>query len=427
MKTRTLLWSIAAILLIALFTGAFWWKLRPQVITFDDGSTLTLVSVDYGKHHKPAIVRKSFNTDQDTLVVWVKQKHDPQQWANFQYYLYNAAGTACVASSGVYYGSDRQNNEIVGVQFSAFPRRQRKFYVRVQEYSQGSQEFSDNKFSISNPVHASFPSWGAENFPDTEEDENLSVTLKKLVAGVKGPYMRDSDDEDDPINQGVQAVFHAEMDGTNAGNWQPVAFDLSDATGNRDTAQSVNTQSQGDDSATTFQFGLWPDEPVWKLRVEFSKQSGFSDSELWRVSNLPLQEDRMQNFWNTGRIKNPADIFAATDLQGLRLEIFQVKHFTDMPPNSQPQGGLAIAVEPPPPDGMRLTLVELTDGQGNDINHWDYGQNQFRNRVIYRYGLQNLDGVTNLNLTLAVHKSRFVEFNVKPDVQAPVADNSSDQ
>jgi len=28
--------------------------------------------------------------------------------------------------------------------------------------------------------------------------------------------------------------------------------------------------------------------------------------------------------------------------------------------------------------------------------------------------MQNITGVTNLNLTIALHKSRFVEFTVKP-------------
>ena len=39
----------------------------------------------------------------------------------------------------------------------------------------------------------------------------------------------------------------------------------------------------------------------------------------------------------------------------------------------------------------------------------------------YRYGLRDLAGATNLNLTLALHKSRFVEFTAKPEKAAAAA------
>jgi hypothetical protein len=36
----------------------------------------------------------------------------------------------------------------------------------------------------------------------------------------------------------------------------------------------------------------------------------------------------------------------------------------------------------------------------------------------YGYQLQNIAGATNLNLTIALHKSRFVEFTAKPEKAA---------
>jgi hypothetical protein len=428
MKLKIVLWSSVLFIILGLIALAVWWELRPQIITFSDDSKLTLLSVDYGKHHKTKSVTHSFTTTDDALVVWVREQYDSQDWHNFQYYLYNREGTACIMGSESYMGNGRnRGNQTVAIQFSAFPRREGKFYLRAQENGNGGQELSDQKFVISNPARGSFGALSPVPLPDTEEDGDMSVTLKKLTTGAKTQFTRDNDDPDDPINLGVQAIFQVQLNGTNANAWQPVAVALSDATSNRDDVMSVNTQEQGDDLNSTFQYGLWPDEPAWKLRVEFSKQYGFNNTELWNVSGIPLQPGRMRDFWNYGRRQGQATVFAETDLQDLHLQVFPVKQFTDMPPNSQPQGGLTIQVSPALPDGMRLTLVKLTDDQNNDISHWDYGQNQTGKNTIYHYGLQNLDGVTNVNLTLALHRSRFLEFTAKPEIAPADASDQSNQ
>jgi len=42
----------------------------------------------------------------------------------------------------------------------------------------------------------------------------------------------------------------------------------------------------------------------------------------------------------------------------------------------------------------------------------------YGNTTLYTYGLTDISGLTNLNLTLALHKSRFVEFTAKPEKAA---------
>ena len=433
MKTKTLLWVGVAVIILVAIAGGVWWELRPQVINFDDGSKLTLLAVDFGKEHKPPLVKgarsrgRSFNTTNDTLVVWVHQQYDSQDWHSFQYYAYDKDSVACVGNSGMNWaGNARQGNEVIGVQFSAFPRHEGRFYIRAQENGNGGQDMSDDKFVVSNPSRGPFTSWATQPLPDTEEDGGFTVTLKKLVAGAKGPYNRGGDD-DDPINKGVQATFHAELNGTNASDWQPVAIETSDATGNSVTGW-LNAQPQGGDCLATYQYGLWPDESAWKLRVEFSKQANFNDNELWILQGIPLQPGRQRDFWNYARgRKAQNNAVAQTDLAGLHLSLLPVEQFTNMPPNSQPQGGLSIEIQPSLPEGTRLTIVKLTDDQGNDIQYWNYGNNQVNKGQYFRYGLQNLDGVTNVNLTLAVHKSHFVEFTVKPTTAPAESDQANQQ
>ena len=83
-----------------------------------------------------------------------------------------------------------------------------------------------------------------------------------------------------------------------------------------------------------------------------------------------------------------------------------------------------VQVTPPLPDGMRLTIARLTDDQTNDITFYENTWNAMRGASLTQCQLQNLGDATNLNLTIALHKSRFVEFTAKPEVAPPLSDNS---
>jgi len=284
MKTKILL-GVAIVLVLGLAAGAYWRLSRPQVITFSDDSKVTLLAVEYGKHHAPPTVKVSttstnktaarrgngpFTTTDDTLVVWVQEEYDSQQNHYFQFYAYDKADTACAASSTTHYvtAARRTGNDLVGIEFGAFPRRQGKFLVGVQEQSNNGQEMADHKLIIRNPVRKSFSQWMAESLPATKEDDDLSVTLTKLVFGADTSYNRNQDNADDPVNKGVQAVLQVQRNGKPATNWQPVSVETTDATGNH-ISGSCNTQQNGDECTTTYQWGLWADEPAWKVKFEF--------------------------------------------------------------------------------------------------------------------------------------------------------------
>ena len=219
------------------------------------------------------------------------------------------------ATYGRNYGNGRlQGNEIVAVQLDAFPRRQGKFVVRVQQQGNGGQEMSEQKFVISNPARKSFTKWTAEPLPATKVDDDVSVTLTKLVFGADTTYNRNQDNPDDPVNKGVQAVFQVQRNGKAAGNWQPVSVETSDATGNH-VSGWCNTQMNGDEDTTTYQWGLWPDEPAWKIKFEFSQQSDFAANELWTVQNIPMKPGRQQDFWNYNNLNRRSgtnSVFAET-------------------------------------------------------------------------------------------------------------------
>ena len=91
------------------------------------------------------------------------------------------------------------------------------------------------------------------------------------------------------MNKGVEIDFDAQQKGQSATNWRPVQIETTDATGNYIKGWINNYRQNGEMSGYFYQPGLWPDEPAWKVRVEFSRTSGFNADELWSVTNIPVQ------------------------------------------------------------------------------------------------------------------------------------------
>ena len=490
MKIKFILWGVVIILIIGLAAVAYWWMSRPQVITFSDDAKVTLLKVEYGKRHaaptakaaakpaaKPAAAAparrggaSSFTTPTDTLVICVRQQYDASnnQYHNFQYYVYDAAETACVQTYGVNYtGNSRGGNEVVGVRLDAFPRRQGKLHVRVQEQGNGGQELSEQKFVVSNPSGGkSFAKWTAEPLPSTKEDGDLSLTLTKLVAGADTPYQRNQDNPDDAMNKGAQVAFHVERAGKQATNWTPVSVETTDATGNRTAVNygpnGNQVQWNGDEGTFTYQYGLWPDEPAWKVRMEVTQSSDFSSDEQWTAQNIPVVLGSQQSFNSLAGARgtvvvrggvvrinppaggNPPDAptpCSEADLGGHHIKVFPAVQFTNVPPNYPQQGGFIVQIQPAlmnngmringanatqiTDDGLRLTLAKVTDGQGGEITPMNSGGAQFTSNLggansysTYRFTFRYLGGVTNINATIALHKNRSFEFTVKPEKAA---------
>jgi hypothetical protein len=236
-------------------------------------------------------------------------------------------------------------------------------------------------------------------------------------------YQRNQDNADDAANKGVQVVFHVERNGKPVTNWQPVSVETTDATGNHVNGGINGNQWQDNDDTVTYQYGLWPDEPAWKIKFEFSQQSDFAANELWTVPNLPVQPGRQQDFYNFGGRRGQTNaLFAETDLNGFHLKLFPAKQFTDAGQNDWMQSGLVVQASPDVAAGYRMS-VKITDDQNNEIQHNDYGTMRNNNLTTYRYRLQDIAGLTNLNVSIALHKSRFVEFTAKPTKQETSGNN----
>ena len=500
MKTGIILWSLALILIIALAAGAYWWMSRPQVITFSDGSKLTLLGVDYGKRHavpggklppgSPRIVWTAgpqvnafsprsgnglFTTFNDMLVVWVRAKYDyttnqpgqPRPFHNFQLYGYDKDGTARAYGSKGNSSDSPQGDDILAIPFYAFPRREGKLYLRAQESTSGGQKISDEKFVIANPAaKMSFAKWTPEPVPDTQTNGDWAMTLTKLVAGANMPYQTNSNNPDGARNKGVQVTFHVERKGKRFTNWQLALVEITDATGNRTTINSWpkgggQVHWNGDEGTFTYPYGLWPDEPAWKLRLVMAQTSDFSSDEQWTAQNIPVVPGDQQVLNAMAGMPNisvrggmivrnnpPAPSpCAEADLGGHHIKVFPAVQFTNnarfgnLPANfTPPQTALSIQIQPAlmedgvifrngangtqiADDGLRVTLAKVTDGQGGEVETYSSGMHYNGTggtnfTSTHRFMLRDLAGVTNISATIALHTNRSFEFTVKPEKAA---------
>ena len=419
---KIILWSIILLVIAGITVDAFLWLRKPQVITLNGGAKLTLLGATYGKHHVPPKTKiagrssrgngAQLDSPDNALVVWIEAEHKPNQYPNYQLIIYDKANTACV---GTYQSTQSQINDkvnIMGYMFNAYPRWDSSMIVRVMLNDSGGQRVAKEQFVISNPKRVSVPQWTPEPLPDTKSDNDLSVTLTKFICGVPGFNAGRGVSSKDPMNKAVLAAFHCEQNGVAATNWQPIRIETSDATGNHGQNYSwSSSRDQNGDATMTYQWGLWPDQP-WKLRVEMSRTAGFSNDEVWSVTNLPVNPGSQQDLWNFGngnRRTPPA--FAETALNGIHLKIYPAIQFTNMNyGNGEKPGGFRVQADKTL-DGMQLTLATAADENGRPIPFYGGSGGGGDSRQIQ---LQNLRNAKFLNITMALHKSRFVEFTVKP-------------
>lgn len=385
---------------------------------------MTLVGVEHGKHHKyPAVKLKSgaqrnnggppsFDTTNDTLVVWILQERKRNQYPNYQLMVYDEAQTACVGNWARTTRRVNQAEEIAGVQLDAYPRWDRKMILRVVNHG---QQVPKEQFVVSNPARVSAAKWTAEPLPDTQSDGDLNVTLTRLIYGVRGFNNSSGSMKNDPMNKAVLAAFRTEQKGIVMTNWQPVRIETSDATGNKFGNNVWSITRDNGEVVMTYQWGLWPDVSPWKLRVEMSQTSGFKDDELWTVQNVPVNPGSEQELWGfRGRNGGSKTAFAETTLNGFHLKLIPAIQFTNQNQGiGEKPGGFRVQSDQSL-DGMQMTLVMATDEQGRVVQNWGGDGEVGDSR---QFPLQNLRNAKTLNITVALRKGRFFEFTVKPAKQ----------
>ena len=394
---------------------------RPQTVLLPDGAELTLEAVTYGKEHRhwsgsawqrllgplvsmlPPGFRGSglltYSSTNDTICFWLRERTPFATNAHRSFYVVDEHSRNALGSSWSTTSSSSPTNLVRGYAFHSFPRRGGKILLHEYEWDQNwNQRSRLAEFTTPNPARGPFPVWQPRPLPLTSTNGDLEFTLTQFKNGVSARHANPTR-ATNAHDAAVLASFRVAQRGQPLTNWQPVGIEARDATGNQAGNTSWSQSTKDGEETMTYQSGLWPGEPAWRLRVEFSRRSGYTPGELWTVRGIQATGILVSNFW-------PTNALARTNLCNSRLEIFPLRYG----PTGQEGIELKVNVTPLPPD-LRLTLVKVTDEQGRELNSGgiSYGGGE------YKFHLTLLSNSMALDVTVALHQSRFVEYLAQPE------------
>lgn len=431
MKTKILLWSVVTILSVGIADDAAQRSQdRPQIITLSDGTKLTLLGTTFGNDQMSPkygyFPDGTWNNGAtNTTVVWVEAEHNLKRRPSYELLVSDQADTACVPVEIKTSSHVKEGVDVQAFVLKVFPRRDKNTILRARPYG---GNVSKEHFVVSNPPSGSFPKWKAESLPSTRSNGDLVVTLKNYSLGGPSPRHRKSDaPQSDSVDQCVRLDFDVTQNERAATNWRPWLVETSDATGNRvrdviyKYPQNGIMENLWDEQNAGFFYktGLWPSEPAWKVRLEFTRTSGFDDAEILTLTNIPVRlgtEEEWEAQWSW---EPPAVEPGETNsfVPDYTVNGIQLKFFPPLLRSSKSQPDekfLTIVMRPnsnPELAGMRMTLIQATDEQGCEL------YTPFTPHTGYNCSIEFPDpkrDIKSMNLKLALHKSRHVEFTIKP-------------
>ncbi len=406
----------ALLLLLLLGAGVviFWPKNGESVghtVTFADGTTMTLKTVTCGTEHRylgggawqkivsmlPRKIatrigdrRSTLTTSRMSIAFWFEKKGGGPKSGDPQLVLcdesgYGISGGHWLMRPGV----------MEGWAFESWPRRARMFTLRI--YEQGSR-YPEVKligeFAIRNPRPAKYPVWTESSLPVTSRVDDLSVTLVDLVSGV-GRGSNKWQPAPNPTVSQTRCGFRVERNGQPTKEWEIVQVEASDATGNF-IGQLWGTSGDKDLEYAELQPHPWPAESAWKLRMGFSQRVNFAPDELWTLRGIPLGAPDPTN-----------GVVARTNLQGVLLEFSgQAKKHAIGP------GDYFNFRLTPGRRDYRMSVARAVDNLGKDVK---IGASSESERE-WSFALQSGTNATSIDLTVALHRTRYVEFLARPQI-----------
>ena len=469
-KRIWLAWVLA--IAVAAFIGALWalWRLAaPQMVTLSNGDRYRLAGVTWGTNHlEPTLAARvakripspltnvfqrtlgkrlgpvtSFRTAEPSLFVWFRPLATSGQSSSLDPLRAvladqnSLAGTSPGAMPGGFQWAitarpttpaSGGNTQYGAATFTAVPRRSPILQCVLFQPTESGILREVGRVRFSNPLFGQFPQWQPETLPATKSAGDFDVQLQNIwIEGIDaglGPTalppnwirMRASQ----PALKGEQGVFTVfnlslrSSSGTGE-RYEIVSSELSDATGNhihgfRDPIPTEAQRTMQDDGYVNVIGGvLWPDEAAWRLKVELKRDSGFSAPELVTFKSVPLLNE------------GTPDVIRLTNLVGgtqfVLSERMQIQNGRNP---GRPRFQFETAARP---NSISLAWVKVaTDAvaeaetskpswsQGYSPGRPD-GNAHFSSDLVLRFVPA---GVKTVDITWAMHKTRTVEFLVKP-------------
>jgi hypothetical protein len=190
-----------------------------------------------------------------------------------------------------------------------------------------------------------------------------------------------------------------------------VQYAIADATGNtRDDWQYTMFDQNNGELRRILPGVFTPQESAWKLRVGMARTAAatFQPDELWTVRGLPVSVLQLP-FVSTA----PFHTNATATSQGVRLQLLsRMGH--------EFRGIVEPVIEVhlwPRRSDLAVTLIRTTGNLGQPVTNLTTGI--ARDRATYFFsGWVFPEGIKAINLTFAIHQTRYFDFIVQPTVVA---------
>jgi hypothetical protein len=426
MTGRRLPFWVVALAVLGLGAGMVWWIVTQSEtsVMLPDGRQILLVGQTYGTNHwfhegkswvkvirryiTPARafqlgLRSYLHVSSETnLLLWTYWRFPATNQASLFASVCDWHGIESEpAPPAVFASVPHRREALVAWQFHNLPRRQKKVLLRFYERDPQYRPHRIGELEVGNAAYGRFPEWAASTPPVAVKQGELEFSLVELRS--VEPVPEGLKIQRSYIAPWTTAAFAVRREGKEDPAWRLRKFEALGSTGNSFTIYMSPVQRRGSQLGLGFSNVLWPDEPAWKFRVEFSPEANFAPGETWTARSVPLRRGSATVLSNL-----------KVSLQGTVLSNLEVRVLSpaELQPSLPPPRNTTLKLQfTPLVPGLRVDLVNAVDDRGRVLPHddgFDFPPGTYETRV------QAFPDSHSADLTFAVRQSHIVEFLVKP-------------
>jgi hypothetical protein len=298
--------------------------------------------------------------------------------------------------------SARSDGTSVAWRFENYPRLQKEFSLRFYEYDLFRVHARrEGEVAVRNPAPILRPPAAAPVAPVNATNGLLECTLTSLRCG--GPPPRRPLTAKSAIEPWATAEFEFRENGQLTTDWTVKRVEAFGATGNYFSGDRLVVELEEGRRVARFTGAMWQDEPDWKLLAHVAPSRNFPTDSLWTVRLLAR------------------DFLSETLSTNLAAEARGLSHFrlamglenTDRRSNVTAERSVAFLranFTPSAPD-LQVDLARAVDDQGREL--------RVTPSLAPRAGaceanIELLASAQHVDLTFAIHRSRKLEFRVRP-------------
>jgi hypothetical protein len=413
---------------------------RSGPLTLPDGSVVKIVAVTYGTNHVigPPVWRllaqlppnlqgvlsrwqwfgnqiskvRTTGTSDPTMIVWLEAATNSvtAPFGNSSFDVCLADGSGFISGNSAWLSGWWVNP--AELQFHAVPRRDRLISLNFFQHNPDGTVRPCGSLVFANPVFGEFSQWRPETLPFTKHAGDVAVTLEKFSTGHDdntsyknlsgGRRAVEFGTNRVGRNRNVSFIHMTSLSDTNQ-VWRMVGAELSDAAGNR-LHSSVTSWGGETEDFFAFEPGLWPSENAWKLKCEIKRIRGFAPEELLTFKDVPL-----------GRLQATNRVGWTTNLSGVSVTLDYISRRAPQTNDTWSANRMSDVhfIIYGLTNDLLLDLVSARVDNGTNLQYPSWSSSGSEQN----YYLKNVPlEATNADFTFAVHRSRAVEFLVKPEV-----------